>query len=102
MRKKESIESVEPEACQWVGHQNSDQVSEPGVYEATKTAKNTDGILHTYMSHEEDELHQTQSKVIQVEAMEHLMCSSTDQDQICDVESELGGGGEQGDESMLF
>ena len=54
------------------------------------------------MSCEEDELHQAQAKVIQVEAMEHLMGSSTYQDQIHAVERELGGGGEEGDEGTLF
>ena len=54
------------------------------------------------MSHEEDELCQAQAKVMQVKAMEHLMGSSTYQDQIHAMERELGGGGEQGDEGTLF
>ena len=45
------------------------------------------------MSHEENELHQAQAKVIQMEAMERLMGSSAYQDQIQPVERELGGGG---------
>ena len=54
------------------------------------------------MSHDEDELCQAQAKVIQVEAMEHLMGSTAYQDQIQAVERELGGGGEPGDEGTLF
>ena len=54
------------------------------------------------MSRKEDELHQAQAKIIQVEAMERLMGSSVYQDQIRAVERELGGGGVPGDEGTLF
>ena len=65
------------EVCQHVGHWNFDQVGKPGIYETTKATKYTDGILHTYMSHEEDKLWQAEAKVIQMEVMECLMGSST-------------------------
>ena len=99
--KEEGIQQVcsGPEACQWARYRNSDQVGNSGIY---KTTKYTNGILHTYMSCEEDKLCQAQAKIIWVEAMERLMGSSAYQDQIWAVEKELGGGGEPGDEGTLF